>query len=61
MFTLIWLIGWMLLFCVTLREKCKSNVKSIYFQKIIALNKLKQVKNTKNRHKLFLKYVMIKT
>jgi hypothetical protein len=51
----------MLLFCVTLREKGKSNVKSIYFQKIIALNKLKQVKNTKNRHKLFLKYVMIKT
>jgi hypothetical protein len=48
------LVGCVILSCNTW-EKSKSNVKSIYFQKIRAYKKLKQVQNTKNRLKLFLK------
>jgi hypothetical protein len=57
MFTLVWLV--VLLSCITLKQKGKSNVKSIYFQKIKVLKKKKSkcAQNTKNGPKLFLKIV----
>jgi hypothetical protein len=57
MFTLVWLV--VLLSCITLKQKGKSNVKSIYFQKIKDLKKKKSkcAQNTKNGPKLFLKIV----
>jgi hypothetical protein len=44
-----------LLFCVTLKQKGKSNVNSIYFKKIKTLKKLKNLKLLKKKPKLFLK------
>jgi hypothetical protein len=63
MFILIWLA--VLLSCVTLYQKEKSIVKSIYFQKIKALKKkLKQTKKLKSNLNYFrnsLKYVLRET
>jgi hypothetical protein len=44
------------LFCVTLKQKGKSNVNSIYFKKIKTLKKIKKSQTTKKKKpKLFLK------
>jgi len=51
MFILVWLA--VLLSHIILGQKNKIKMKSIYFQKIVALKKLKQTQNTKNRLKSF--------
>jgi len=51
------LVGYVVFAYNTWKKKYKNNVKSIYFQKIVALKKKisKQTQNTKNWPKLFSK------